>query len=196
MKKLIISILTITFAFIVLLFFLIRYKNKNSVPKIPTNISKELISTEEKPNISMDSPDGKATLTMRTTIDKNLITYAFNTNNLIYVKTTTKNDIFSIPFNTWSPDKNYVFVKENNTGVINFLVLNASGIAFRNGSQFINVNEIFNEKLPNYLLQDATGWASGTLLIVNTNNKDGSTGPSFWFDVPSQTFILLSIRFN
>ena len=195
MKKIIISVLIIVIAFLVLLLFIKRYVNKTTIPSIP-EVSKNLTPNEKNSSVSMDSPDGKATLTMKTTTDKNSITYFFSTSNLIYTKITTKDDVFSIPFNTWSPDKKYVFLKETKGSTTNFLLLNATGAPFKDNSQFINVSDVFAQKLPIYTLTDTTGWAAGTLLIINTNKADGSEGPSFWFDLSSSTFIQLSNRFN
>ncbi len=183
---------------IVFLFlFLKNYKDKNLAP-LAVQVPNSFTANAEGPSnpVSLISPDGKITVTMKRSQNKDLVTYTFNTNNLVYTKDTVKDDVFSIPFNTWSPDNKYFFIKEIDGNKVSFLILNASGVSFKNGSQFINVSDIFREKLPTYSLIDATGWAAGNLLIINSNKSDGSEGPSFWFDIPSGTFIQLSNRFN
>ncbi len=194
-KKLILSIITIVIVIILLFLFLENYKNKNSIP-LAVDIPSNLTVSAANPNISVTSPDNKSTLTMKKETIKTSVTYTFTTENIIYTKTTTTSDNFSIPFNTWSPDNKYIFLKETDEQTNSFLALNASGVPFKNGSQFINVSDVFKEKLKEFVLKDVTGWAAPTLLILNTNKADGSEGPSFWFDIPSQTFTLLSTRFN
>ncbi len=194
-KKIILSIIIIALVVFLLFLFLQNYKNNNSVPlgiQIPTTIT----ANAANPDVSIISPDGKTNLTMKTVVDNNSIIYTFTTNNLIYTKTTTKDDIFAIPFNSWSPDNKYVFLKETNGNTTSFLVLNSSGVPFKDGSQYINISDNFTQKLNNYKLDDITGWAAGTLLVLNTNKIDGEKGPSFWFDLTSSTFIQLSNRFN
>lgn len=133
------------------------------------------------------SPDGKEALTMKKETSGDSTTYSFTTQKgFLFTKTVSKGVTFSIPFNTWSPDNKYVFVKEDAGSTVNYWVYPGE----------INVTNFFVQKLPNFKLGDITGWASNTLLIVNTNNPDGSEGPSFWFELPSKSFIRLSNRFN
>lgn len=105
--------------------------------------------------------------------------------------TTTTMGALSLPHNSWSPDKKLVFIREDGSEEFTFLVFKASGEPFQN-SQYLDVSEFFAKKLPKYVLRDATGWASETLLIITTMTADRSKpGPSFWFDIPSRTFLQL-----
>src|SRR5258708_6331922 len=128
-KKIILSIITIVIVIILLFLFLENYKNKNSIPlaiQIPTNFTANATSPSD--SVSVMSPNGKTSLTMKTITNKNSIIYSFNTDSLVYTKTTTTSDNFSIPFNTWSPDNKYIFLKETDGQIYSFLALNSSGV--------------------------------------------------------------------
>ncbi len=152
--------------------------NKQTVP-----ILVEAQSPNE--NASVNSPDGKVTLTMKKITNKNSVTFSFFTDNLIYSKVATGNDNFSVPFNTWSPDNKYVFIKEDLENEANYLVFPGE----------INVTNLFKEKLPDSKLGEVTGWAAPNLLIVNTNMVDGKIGASYWFDINTKNFTRLSNKF-
>lgn len=133
------------------------------------------------------SPDGKVTLTMTKTLNGGLSNYTFSSSGItMATRTGLTSDSYQIPFNTWAPDDKSFFVKENNNGQLSYF-------AYPTGD---NVADIFKQKFPNYVLTDITGWAAPTLLILNTNNADGTVGPSYWFDTASKGFTLLSTRFN
>lgn len=143
------------------------------------------------------SPDGKATLTEKKQTTKGSTTYTFTTDTgLTFTKTLAVPGTISIPFNTWSNDDKYIFLKEDVNGQTNYYVLSASGKTFADGSLFINLSDVFARKLPNLKLSEATGWAAPTLIVVNTTTSDGKEGSSFWFEITDQSFIQLSERFN
>jgi len=152
---------------------------------------------------SQDSPDGKAILTMRKQKKNEEMAYAFLTSTTtdptqkeIFTKTVPKSQTIKIPFNAFSPDNHYVFLTENTGTQTNYYVFQANGDPIGKDIQPINITDLFIKKLPNFTLVEATGWASETLVVLNANKLDGSQGPSFWFDVPSQTFIQLSTKFH
>jgi len=59
---------------------------------------------------SVDSPDGKLTLTLKTVKNKNGITYTFSVSGReVFVKTVDLSTLISVPANTWSPNGKYVF---------------------------------------------------------------------------------------
>ena len=156
-----------------------------------------------KLDTKMDSPDGKLTLTMKQVKFENSIDYAFYVTGegidqprLIFSKTLPDGVELTIPYNTWSPDNAYVFIKEKTLTGDNYLVFSTSEQPLPNNLSLINVSALFQEKIDQYILEEITGWAGPTLLIVNVNALTVSLAPSFWFEVPSQTFIPLSIRFN
>ncbi len=102
----------------------------------------------------------------------------------------------SIPFNTWSPDTTYFFLKEKVTDDEDYLVFQSSGDLFANNIHALSVQQLFKEKVQGFVIGDVTGWADQTLLVVNTEAIDGGDKVSFWFDVPSQTFMQLGTYFK
>ncbi|OGD62162.1 hypothetical protein A2160_01250 [Candidatus Beckwithbacteria bacterium RBG_13_42_9] len=114
------------------------------------------------------------------------------TERLIFTRTLAAGGNISLPGNSWSPDNKYLFLKEKDqTGSINFLVLKASGEAFADGEQYLDVISQFSQKMPGYLLQDATGWASPTLLNITTMTENGTKkGPSYWLEVTSGAILM------
>ncbi len=102
----------------------------------------------------------------------------------------------SLPFNSWSPDNTYFFVEQKSDSgtVTDVQIFKASG-TFPSGERMLTVVNTFSEKQPNYTFSHVTGWASNTLLIVNSWKPDMSKGPSFWYEVPSQAIVRLSQQF-
>ena len=108
---------------------------------------------------------------------------------LIFTKTIEPGEEISIHHNAWSPDNNYVALEEKDQdGNLNFLIFKGSGEPFADGEQFLDVGAIFEEKLPNYFMKDATGWASPIFFNVITTDEAGAKGPSYWFDVAARNF--------
>ena len=139
-------------------------------------------------------------LIMRITSGKNgMTTYDFfvadisgANERLLYTKTLGSGSGMMLPINAWDPTDTYVFIGEKDGGTPGFFVLKASGEPFANGEKFLDVGAVWTAKKINYSIRDATGWASGTLLIVYTSQEDGSHGPAFWFEVPSTAIIQLA----
>lgn len=102
----------------------------------------------------------------------------------------------SIPFNTWSPDTVYFFLKEQAGGGDDYLVFQSSGENFAEGKRALSVQQLFQEQIQGFIIGDVTGWAAPTLLLVNTRETNGEGKVSFWFEVPSQTFIQLGTYFK
>lgn len=98
----------------------------------------------------------------------------------------------ALPFNTWDPTDTYVFLEEITGGVSNYYVLRTNGKPFPDGELFIDVGAVWGAKKPGYTIRKATGWASGTLLIIYTSKDDGSRGPAFWFEIPSTAILQLA----
>lgn len=145
---------------------------------------------------SMDSPDGKLTLLMKTTKSDGLVAYSFSISGKeIFGKAVDPSVSFSIPYNTWSPDNKYVFLKETGPADTNFFVLSALKDSSLQNEQTANITGLFSSKYPDLKIQDVTGWGGVNLVIVNSIKSDGSRGSSFWFEAPSHSFIQLSTRF-
>ncbi len=200
----------ILFATAICLFLFTRQNNKiqfhNIAPMLPdaapTPTPKPLGATQVT---RFASPDGTKTLIMKKQTNNNRIIYSFfitseidNSEKLIFTKTEDETKTLTIPFNTWSPDNAYFFIKEEIGGVSNisnYYAFSATGTPDSN-AKTINIRDQFVQKYPNYTLTQVTGWASPTLLVINTNTNQHEIGPSLWFEVPSGSFIQLSTRFN
>ena len=153
--------------------------------------------------MSQGSPDGKFTLTMQERKGSAEVTYIFqmmdetsHTQKNIFTKSVPTGTSISIPFNTFSSDNKYLFLKEVTGSQTTYFVLTASGLPITKDVQTIDFSTLFTAKYPNYVITDVTGWAGPTLVVINTNKIDGTIGPSIWFDVASKSFIQLSTRFN
>lgn len=98
----------------------------------------------------------------------------------------------ALPSNSWDPTDTYIFLEEHNSGAVDFFVLKASGEPFADGNKYIDVGAVWANKKMEYTIRTATGWASGTLLIIYTSKDDGSRGPAFWFEIPSTAILQLA----
>lgn len=164
---------------------------------IPTPISTVIFVP-----VRVESPDGTRTLTMKKQKNNTTATYSFfaskkpgNQEKLIAAKIVSSSHSFSIPDNTWSPDNKYAFVMERTPSQKSYFVLPASDSLPQSDLQNTDVYVLFSQKYSQYILTDITGWAAPNLLIMNTNNETGERGPSFWFDITTQSFIQLSSNF-
>lgn len=140
------------------------------------------------------SPDGKKKLVMKTTrINDQLNEYTLLTmdkdesNKKLFFTERLLGQEFRIPFNTWSPDNKYFFIEKGSDA----LVYKESGENITPSGQFIDIKEVFSQTERSDQYKITTGWASPTLLIVNTVTKDGNNGNSYWFEVPSKVIIQL-----
>jgi hypothetical protein len=103
----------------------------------------------------------------------------------------------SIPLNAVSPDNKYLFLKQKQPGKTGYLALTVNGTPLTKDSQAVDFGELFAQKYPDYQITEVTGWGGLNLIVFNTDIvAGGGTGPSFWFDIASQSFIQLSSRFN
>jgi len=173
-----------------------------ALPVLPT-LAPTTVPPEPVQIVPIDSPDGLKTLTMKKQKTNDNTTYSFLTSaksdateQLIFNKTENSSQDISVPYNTWSPDDAFVFLKESTPTIDNYYVLHTSGESFPDGSQYLNIQDLFKKQLSNYTLTDVTGWAAPDLLIVNTKTDQGQQGPSFWFTVSSQSFLQLGTYFN
>lgn len=151
---------------------------------------------------SMDSPEGSKMLTLERVERAGSASYTvFITAKADSARTeilnyATNYQDLSIPYNTWSPDLVYFFLKERANGLDDYLVFRSSGDLFVNDIRALSIQQQFKEKVQGYEIEDVTGWAGPTLLLVNTKEAAGSGKVSFWFDVPSQTFMQLGTYFK
>jgi hypothetical protein len=143
-----------------------------------------------------DSPDGKLTLLMKMEKGNTGTVYSFSVSGKeIFVKTVNPSTIISIPYNTWDPNGKYIFLKENNTTGTSFFVLSTGTSSLDQNDQTANITDLFTEKYPDLKIGDVTGWGGVNLVVINSIKGDGGRGPSFWFEMPTHSFIQLSMRF-
>jgi hypothetical protein len=119
-----------------------------------------------------------------------------NSNHKIWSETLPTIVSFSIPKNAVSPDNKYLFIREVTPDKTLYLVFTTSGKPMTKDSQYVEFADLFSAKYPNLKITEATGWGGLNLIVFNTDKVEGGTGPSFWFEIPSQSFIQLSNRFN
>ena len=158
-------------------------------------------STETMETASIVSPNGKKTLILEKQKNADDTTYTFyvedsetGAKTSVLSKNLGPDQTMSAPDNAFSPDNRYFFVKENDAGALSYIVFNASGEPFSDGSNFIDVAPIFSSKVEEFKIAEVTGWDSETLLKVITTDARGTRGPSFWFEIPSGAAIRLASR--
>jgi len=150
---------------------------------------------------SQVSPDGTKTLFMTTTThtggSKTYVVSAGSDSQKeqLYTTTLSPSESMSIPFNTWSPDNAYVFLSMSTASGSSALVMRSDGKGFTDSQPFFDIGALFLEKNTGTMYQETTGWASDTLLIINSTSSNGEKGPSYWFEVPSKAIIQLSTLF-
>ncbi len=150
------------------------------------------------------SPDGKYTLTVYNASQTNgvlLQTFSVfseedKTPVKIFEKESNAQNLVSVPPNTFSPDNKYIFLRYEDSGKSRYIVLRTDAKDIKEGSKLIEIETLFAEKQSNFVITDVTGWGSYSLIVINTDTKDGKKGPSWWFDLSNFSFIRLSSRFN
>ena len=196
-------LISIALATIISLFILTQ-RNKRVSQSV---FSAPLPTVIAAPVSTMDSPEGNKTLMLQSKQDGEHATYsAFVSSHRpddqiqqtqILNKETSRTESLTIPFNTWSPDTAYLFLVEQAPTSTDYLVFTSSGEPFSDGSPYLSVQELFTHTVPGYVIEDVTGWASPTLLIVNTiSREEKNRRVSFWLDVPSRSFIQLETYFK
>ena len=96
-----------------------------------------------------------------------------------------------IPFNSWSPDNKQFFLQENDGQAMHYLVYREDGGKYRDGQEYVNINEDWVKSKNNYAIKEVTGWEGNDLLRVTTSDSGGVKGPSFWFVISSRGFLRL-----
>lgn len=194
--KVSIFILIITLLTFVITFEINNKKNKT----LTTSAAPPVISPiETETTNSMDSPDGTKTLTIekRDNFYTIFVTSTSDSKKIqIFKKEKINSSQLEIPYNTWSPDNVYFFLKEKNAAIDNYLVFQSSGEQFSNNLSYLSIQEPFKVNAPNYIIEEVTGWAAPNLIIINTKQNDSASKVSFWYEVPSQAFIQLGTYFK
>ena len=155
-----------------------------------------ILPVEASQLTSVDSPDGTKKLSMKTSKKSGQVTYSFSVSEReIFTATVDSSTTFSIPLNTFSPDNKYVFLKEVGPSGASFFALSATASPNDQNDQTSNITNLFLAKYPDLKIGDVTGWGGINLIVINSVNSDGSTGPSFWFGMPGHSLTQLSTRF-
>jgi hypothetical protein len=180
---------------------LLRFGSKSGpLPSLASAVS--VATPGPSSTVEVLAPDGKATLTLRQKRAEGGFLWTASVRagegaeKEIFAKALPSGSSISVPFNTFSPDDKFVFLKEDVPDGVKYIVLSASGASLPKGSQSFEIVGLFAEKYPDYKVTDVTGWGGQTLIVVNTDKAGGGTGPSFWFDVTSASFIRLTNRFD
>lgn len=176
-------------------FFILKNSQKSPPTSQKPAYAPRVVVADSPELTTIEAPDGKNKLVAKAEKTKDGTTYSFSVVNdttgiskNLLTKSVPVGTVISIPFNTFSPDDKYIFLKETTPSNITYFV--------PLGDQILDISALFPEKHPNYIITDVTGWGGMTLIVVNTDKKEGGVGPSFWFDVTSKSFIQLSTRFN
>jgi hypothetical protein len=137
--------------------------------------------------IDVHSGDGAKKLQLRTeTQTDGASQYEISVDGkTLYTETLGAGASLFLPENAWDPTNTYVFFGKKDIAGRNYFVLSGAG------GPVIDVGAVWNEKKIPFAIREATGWASGTLLIIYTSKPDGSKGPAFWFEIPSTAIIQL-----
>lgn len=158
-------------------------------PDAPLDIP-PVVEAQTQPQTSVVSPDGKFSLILRGD-SLSLTNLLDNTRKELSIKTASSSSELTIPANTFSPDDKYIFLKQLDLGQANYFALRIADT-----SKIMDISSLFVAKYPDFVITDVTGWGGMGLIVVNTDKVGGGIGPSFWFDVYTQSFIRLSTRFN
>ncbi|MFC1627368.1 hypothetical protein ACFL18_02320 [Patescibacteria group bacterium] len=171
----------------------------------PPSINKA-ITEETSPNpattLFATSADGEIALEMNQTKGTDTITWTLIASEgdelakKIWWQTLPQDTTMSIPFNTVSPDNKYMFLKQEGAGKTRYVVLTVSGEPIMPETQTVEFAERFEAEHPEYKITEVTGWGGINLIVFNTNKIEGGIGPSFWYEIPSGSFIRLSNRFE
>lgn len=138
---------------------------------------------------TIKNKDKTKTVTLSTQDEKE------NSEQIIFIKTIGEDVSIILPYNTWSPDNKYFFIQEKTSVSNEIMVFKAKGEPFDSGDTYLDLTGLFRDKATGNNFSEATGWASETLIIVNTTTQDSVKGPSYWFEVPSKAIIQLSTVF-
>ena len=159
-------------------------------------------SPSPAPMLTASSADGEIELKMNQTRINDSITWTLrtitdeDTVRRIFWKTLPADTELSIPFNSVSPDNKYLFLKQEGPDKTRYLVMTTSGEPIGQELQTLEFAEKFEAEQPDYKITEVTGWGGIDLIVFNTDTVEGAIGPSFWYEVPTRSFIRLPNRFE
>lgn len=144
------------------------------------------------------APNGKDTLITRESRVESgsLKTFLIRTSEgevtPILSKTLSPTTAVSVPFNVFSPDNKFIFLKEEDEWGAKYFSLPTTQGSETEPTVF---SELFKQNYPNLIIEDVTGWGGMTLIVINARDEDDSR-LSFWYDVTNGRFTALSNRFD
>ena len=196
-------ILTGTFLLTGLVFFG-SLRVKEGTPQPESFASTEMPVDEKETTVDVISPNEKITLTMKGlkkadgTLKQTFFISLDAAKESVEIYTHESNPSYQIliPYNTFSPDNKYIFLKIEDPERAQYIVVRTDGKNIRGEEKSVEITSLFYEKYEEFVITEVTGWGGYSLIVVNTNYKDGKIGPSFWFDLSNFSFIQLSNRFN
>ena len=196
-------ILTGTFLLAGLVFFG-SLRVKEGTPQ-PESFASTVMSEEERQtSVDVLAPNEKITLTMKGlkkadgTLKQTFFISLDAAKESVEIYTHESDPSYQIliPYNTFSPDNKYIFLKIEDPERAQYIVVRTDGKNIRGEEKSVEITSLFYEKYEEFVITEVTGWGGYSLIVVNTNYKDGKIGPSFWFDQSNFSFIQLSNRFN
>ena len=166
--------------------------------------AEELFEVELNESIEIAAPNEKATLfVVNTKLSHGNTEQVFSVKKYtdespveVYSVESDEVNFVSVPLNTFSPDNRFIFLKEDNENKPKYLVMRTDGKNLKGDLKYVELTSLFYEKHPDFVISDVTGWGGYTQLVLNTDSKEGKTGPTWWFDAASLTFYKLTTRFN
>ncbi len=197
------SIFLISIVAAVSIFFVIQRNNQFNVGS-SISVNSPLVTEVPSQNVSSQiSPDGTKKVIMKIVRNQdNTQTYSFYNadssganEKYIFTRTLEEEENMTIPYNTWSPNNQYFFIQENAKSGKSVFAFEASGAAFSDTEKYFDVTDLFRKRNTGNNFKEATGWASESLIIINTTKKNNTKGPSYWFEVPSRAIIPLATEF-
>lgn len=184
--------------------FVVLNNLKNPNPEKSSFASTVPTPTPDNSKQEILSPDGKYTLTVENKDRANAVvaqTFSITTNEdktpvTILNKNSNKDNLLTVPFNTFSPNNKYLFLEYKKDGSPVHIVLRTDGKDMTKDEKYVEIESRFYDKYPDFKITEVTGWGGYTLVVFNTDTAEGKAGPSWWFDATSLSFIRLSTRFN
>jgi hypothetical protein len=181
--------------------FTVFWSSNKTVNKVSETVS--FAAEDTKESSTFISPNGKHSLTIENEKNGDLVNQKISIIDEVSKETTDllatsslSSNLVTVPFNTFSPDNKYLFLKKNDNGVNKYFVLLANGKNIIDNNKLLEIGELFSKKYPNLILSEVTGWAAPNLIVINATKEDGSDFASYWLDLNSHSFIRLSNKFN
>ena len=193
------SIFLISMVALASLYFVVQRNNQGINVRIASPTNQE----SQEDIYSQISPDGTKEVVARVVQNQdNTKTFSFYTKDtaqsaekLIFSKAIGDTASMKIPYNTWSSNNQYFFIEENDASGKSVLAFRADGLPFSEEEPYFDVTDLFAKRETGHIFDEATGWASESLIIVNTKKEDDTKGPSYWFEVPSKAILILATEF-